>query len=106
MRESPAIDVIDFLLREGADIVAYDPQAMENARRIFDDRISYSSDGFTALEGVDALVVATEWNEFRHPDFEQLFQLMKGKVIFDGRNLFNPERMRALGFKYYGVGQL
>ena len=106
MRESPAIEVIDFLLQEGADIVAYDPQAMENARRIYDDRISYSSDSFTALEDADALVVATEWNEFRHPDFEQLFQLMKGKIIFDGRNLFDPERMRTLGFKYYGVGQI
>jgi len=105
MRESSVLDVINFLLDGGARITAYDPQAIENARRIYGDRIGYTGDSFSALEDAEALVVATEWNEFRHPDFNRMLNLMASPVIFDGRKLFDPTRMRELGFRYYGVGR-
>ncbi|HHE47047.1 MAG TPA: UDP-glucose 6-dehydrogenase, partial [Bacteroidetes bacterium] len=106
VRESPALDVVRFLLDAGADVTAYDPQAMDSARRIFRDGIRYASDCYDALKKADGLVVATEWNEFRRPDFDQMLELMGSPVIFDGRNLFDPERMRERGFKYYGVGRI
>ncbi|MDP8239843.1 MAG: UDP-glucose/GDP-mannose dehydrogenase family protein [Candidatus Hatepunaea meridiana] len=106
MRESPALEIIEFLLQAGAEIVTYDPEAIENARRLFGDKIIYVSNSFAALKEADALVVATEWNEFRRPNFEKMLELMRNPVIFDGRNLFKPERMQELGFVYYGVGQV
>lgn len=105
MRESPALDVINYLLEAEGEVIAYDPQAMETARNIYGDRIGYALDSYEALKDADALVVATEWNEFRNPDFEQMRDLMRDPVVFDGRNLFKPARMRALGFRYYSVGQ-
>ena len=78
---------------------------MENARRIFGKKIEYASDVYAALKDADALIVATEWNEFRRPDFVEMYESMKTPIIFDGRNLFDPEKMRDRGFYYYGVGR-
>ena len=94
------------MLKEGKHVIAYDPQAMKTARLMFNARIEYTSESYDALEGADALVVATEWNEFRTPDFELMHSLMKKPVVFDGRNLFQPEKLRNAGFIYYGVGQV
>lgn len=109
IRESPAINIIEFLIESGAEIVAYDPEATENARRQFNrfgNKISYAAESFDALKEADALIVATEWNEFRHPNFDSMLELMRNPVVFDGRNLFKADRMRKLGFIYYGVGQV
>ncbi|MCF7810743.1 UDP-glucose/GDP-mannose dehydrogenase family protein [bacterium] len=106
MRESPAIPVIAYLLENGAKVKAYDPQALRTARQIFNNQIEYSSESYITLKDADALVVATEWNEFRTPDFDLMYSLMKQHVVFDGRNLFHPEKLREAGFMYYGVGQV
>ena len=105
MREAPSITVIEALLAAGADVAAYDPQANESARRIFASRITLASDGYEALEGADALAILTEWNEFREPDFARMRELMRAPVVFDGRNLFDPAEMRALGFRYHSIGR-
>jgi UDPglucose 6-dehydrogenase len=105
MREAPSVEIIEGLLAKGARITAHDPVATENARRVFGNRITYAPTPYAAAEGVDALFIVTEWNEFRHPDFERLKHLMKAPVIFDGRNLFEPERMRARGFTYFCLGR-
>ena len=104
MRESPVLPVLDMLLEAGAVVNAYDPQGMENCRRLYGDRVRLTADCFAALKDADALVVATEWNEFRRPDLERMKRLMRGPVVFDGRNLFDPAQMKGLGFTYYGVG--
>jgi len=104
IRESPALSLVDFLLEAGAEVKAFDPQAMEMTRKKYGNRIQYMEDNYSALEGADALVVATEWNEFRKPVFERMHNLMSQPVIFDGRNLFDPKQMREFGFEYYGVG--
>ncbi len=103
-RESPAIALIDALLVAGASITVYDPQAMAGAKREYGNKIDYANDGYGALQGASALIIATEWNEFRHPDFLRIKTLLKNPVIFDGRNLFNPGHARELGFEYFGVG--
>jgi len=105
MREAPAITIVDTLISRGALIKAYDPKAMNEARRILGDKISYVSGNYEALEGADALILATEWNEFRRPDFERIKKLLKRPVIFDGRNQYNPERMYGNGFDYICVGK-
>ena len=105
MREAPAITIVEKLLAMGATVRAYDPEAVEPARRIFGDRITYTSHGYEALEGADALAVVTEWNEFREPDFGKIKQLLKSPVVFDGRNIYSPEHMRTLGFTYYSIGR-
>jgi UDPglucose 6-dehydrogenase len=105
MREAPSIEVIEGLLGKGAKVVAHDPVAERTARRYFGERIRYASLPYEALEGVDALFIVTEWNEFRHPDFERMKALMKTPVIFDGRNVYDPARMRELGFTYLGIGR-
>ncbi|WP_434386955.1 UDP-glucose dehydrogenase family protein [Melittangium boletus] len=105
MREAPSIEVIEGLLAKGAKVAAHDPVAERTARRVFGDRIRYTSLPYEALEGADGLFVVTEWNEFRHPDFERMKTLMKSPVIFDGRNIYDPERMRELGFAYMGLGR-
>ncbi|WNG23916.1 UDP-glucose/GDP-mannose dehydrogenase family protein [Cystobacter fuscus] len=105
MREAPSIEVIEGLLAKGAKVAAHDPVAERTARRVFGERIRYTQLPYDALEGVDALFVVTEWNEFRHPDFERMKKLMKTPVIFDGRNIYDPERMRELGFTYMGLGR-
>ncbi|HVG61999.1 MAG TPA: UDP-glucose/GDP-mannose dehydrogenase family protein [Hyalangium sp.] len=105
MREAPSIEIIEGLLAKGARIVAHDPVATNSARRMLGNRITYAPNPYAAAEGADALVIVTEWNEFRHPDFDRLKHLMKAPVIFDGRNLFEPERMRERGFTYFCLGR-
>jgi UDPglucose 6-dehydrogenase len=105
MREAPAIPIIERLLERGAKVRAYDPAAAPVARRIFDGRIALCEKSYDALAGADALAVVTEWNEFREPDFEKMRSLLKAPVIFDGRNIYSPEHMRALGFTYFSIGR-
>ncbi len=105
MREAPSIPIIEGLLARGAAVRAHDPEAMEMAASIFGNRISYHRLNYEALEGADALLIVTEWNEFRRPDFPRIKQLLKNPVIFDGRNVYDPQSMRDLGFTYYPIGQ-
>jgi UDPglucose 6-dehydrogenase len=105
MREAPAIDLIDGLLAGGAKVQAFDPEAMQVARKTFGGRIAYADSGYDALAGVDALAIVTEWNEFREPDFVRMRKLMRAPVIFDGRNLYSPAQMKAQGFTYYSIGR-
>lgn len=108
MREAPSLTVIRELTQLGAKIVAYDPEAMEVARKLFkntDVAIEFNESNYGALEGADALVIVTEWNEFRRPNFGRMAQLLKSPVVFDGRNIFEPGKMRRLGFTYYSVGR-
>ncbi|MHA7628120.1 UDP-glucose dehydrogenase family protein [Corallococcus sp. M7] len=105
MREAPSIEVIEGLIGKGATVIAHDPVAAHAAKRVFGDRIRYAELPYDALEGVDGLFVVTEWNEFRHPDFARMKSLMKTPVVFDGRNIFQPARMREQGFTYFGIGR-
>jgi UDPglucose 6-dehydrogenase len=105
MRDAPAITVIEALLKAGARVQAFDPEAMEEARKIFGDRIQYTHRNYDALHGASALLILTEWNEFRRPDFERIKKLLKSPVIFDGRNIFDPADLRKLGFQYYSIGR-
>jgi UDPglucose 6-dehydrogenase len=105
MRESPAIPLIEALLDAGATVRAHDPKAEQSARELFDDRIYYASGPYDALTGADALVIVTEWLIYRNPDFERILSLMRHPVIIDGRNLFDPGRMRALGIEHHGIGR-
>jgi UDPglucose 6-dehydrogenase len=105
MREAPAIPIIERLLARGVTVRAYDPAAAPVARGIFGNRITLCDKSYDALSGADALAVVTEWNEFREPDFAKMQSLMKAPVVFDGRNLYSPEQMRALGFTYFSIGR-
>lgn len=105
MREAPSVDIIQALLAEGATVQAYDPKATESAKRIFGDKVRYWTNAYDALEGADALLLLTEWNEFRRPDFDRIRSLLKAPVIFDGRNQYNTARMSERGFYYHGVGR-
>ncbi len=105
IREAPALYMIDALTAEGASITAFDPEAMENVQQQIGDKIAYSENQYDALKDADALVIATEWNEFRTPDFDKMLSLMNNKVIFDGRNLFDLPYMKELGFHYESVGR-
>jgi len=105
MREAPSLELIEGLLGKGARVSAHDPVAEHAARRILGDRIHYAESPYAALEGADALCIVTEWNDFRHPDFERMKSLMNAPVIFDGRNLFEPGRMRERGFVYSCIGR-
>jgi UDPglucose 6-dehydrogenase len=105
MRDAPAIPVIESLLAGGARVQAFDPEAMEEARKIFGDRIQYTHRNYDALHGAAALLILTEWNEFRRPDFERMRNLLAKPVIFDGRNVYDPIDVRKLGFTYYSIGR-
>jgi len=105
MREAPAIAIIDRLLALGARVRAYDPEANETARCIFGDRVTLCDKSYDALAGADAMALVTEWNNFREPDFEKMRSLLKAPVVFDGRNIYSPEHMRALGFTYFSIGR-
>ncbi|MFA5073013.1 MAG: UDP-glucose/GDP-mannose dehydrogenase family protein [Nitrospirota bacterium] len=105
MREAPSVKVISTLLRAGANIKAHDPVAMHEARKIFKKQIILHEDGYEALREADALAVITEWNEFRTPDFHKIKRLLKKPLIFDGRNIYNQEELRKMGFTYYGIGR-
>ena len=104
IREAPALILIDRLLAAGAQVRAHDPVAAENVRKIYGDKVTFCQTPYETLDSADALAIVTEWNEFRNPDFFVLKKLLKSPVIFDGRNLFDPERMRQLGFFYSGIG--
>ena len=104
MREAPSIRIIEGLLEAGGSVRAYDPVAIPHAKEIFGDRIEYAPNNYDAVEGADGLVIVTEWNEFRRPDFERLKGLLRSPVIFDGRNIYEPETLRRMGFEYYGIG--
>jgi UDPglucose 6-dehydrogenase len=105
IREAPALYNIDALVKEGAKIYAYDPEAMENVKNQIGDTITYCKDQYETLENADALLIATEWSLFRTPDFEKISELMKQKLIFDGRNLYDLDNMEQLGFKYISIGR-
>jgi UDPglucose 6-dehydrogenase len=105
MRDAPSITVIESLLKAGAKVHAFDPEATEEAQRIFGNRIQYAKRNYEALTGAAALLVLTEWNEFRRPDFVRIKRLLKSPVIFDGRNLYDPADIRRLGFQYYSIGR-
>ena len=105
MREAPAITIVEHLLDAGAKVRAYDPEAMAIARGIFGNRITFAKRSYDALVGADALAVVTEWSEFREPDFAKMRKLMQSPVVFDGRNVYNREQMKADGFTYYSIGR-
>jgi UDPglucose 6-dehydrogenase len=105
MREAPAISIIDQLLERGATVRAYDPEATHTARAIFGDRITLCDKSYDALTGADALAIVTEWNEFREPDFEKIRKSLNTPIVFDGRNIYSPEHMHALGFTYFSIGR-
>ena len=105
MREAPSIAIVHGVLAQGGRVVAYDPQAEKTARKVLDKQVSYANGAYEALKGADGLVIVTEWNEFREPDFERMRSLMRAPTIFDGRNLFTKEQMRAEGFTYISIGR-
>jgi UDPglucose 6-dehydrogenase len=105
MRESPALTLIEALLGAGATVVAHDPVAMSEARRRLGDRIEYARSNYDALDGADALVVVTDWNEYRHPDFARIKAALARPIIIDGRNLYDPSKMSTLGFTYLSIGR-
>jgi UDPglucose 6-dehydrogenase len=105
IREAPALYLIEELLKAGATVTAFDPEAMKNVRDVVGDKISFTENQYDALNNCDALLIATEWSEFRTPDFEKMTQRMKSKVIFDGRNVFDLSQMKDLGFYYESIGR-
>ncbi len=105
MREAPSIKIIDGLLSHGARVQAYDPEAGPVAKKLFRSKVTFAGRSYEALAGADALAIVTEWNEFREPDFGRMRRLMRSPTIFDGRNLYAPEQMRALGFTYLSIGR-
>jgi len=105
IREAPALDNIEAMLKEGVIVKTHDPEAMENVKRILGNSITYCSNPYEAAQDADAIFIATEWPEFRTPDFEKLSKILKDKVIFDGRNLYDLQMMNELGYKYYSIGR-
>lgn len=105
IREAPALFVIEGLLKKGATVAAYDPKAMDHARLTLPASVIWARTSYEALEGADALLLATEWNEFREPDFGRMKSLMRRPLIFDGRNIYNPNTVKAAGFEYVGIGR-
>jgi len=105
IRESPSVYLIEKLLHEGAVIRAYDPAAMDETRKKLGRKITYASNPYEAIKGADAMVLMTEWSEFHLPDFTKMAGLIKGKVLFDGRNIYDPAEVKKAGFRYYGIGR-
>jgi len=105
IREAPALYNIEELLAAGATVCAYDPEAMDNVKRLLGDKIKYAEDEYEALRGADALLIVTEWPVFRNPEFEKIEELLPSKLIFDGRNLYDLEQMESLGFRYISIGR-
>jgi len=105
IREAPALTLVEELLERGAEVAAYDPQAMRNAREVLGDRVRFAASPYDAVEDADAMVLVTEWTEFREPDFPRMLKIMRRPVIFDGRNVFNPAKLRSAGFSYHGIGR-
>lgn len=105
IREAPALYIIEKLVEKGATISAYDPEAMNNVSQILGDKIHYAADQYQALENADALIINTEWSVFRTPDFEKMSALLKSKTIFDGRNVYDTDKMKSLGYYYNSIGR-
>lgn len=106
MREAPSITIIQNLLKHGAQVIAYDPIAMENAKKVLPSSVTYANDPYQASHKADAVCIITEWNEFRHLDLVRLAKNLSSRVIFDGRNIYEPTRVKQLGFMYYGIGRM
>ena len=105
MRESPSLALIDAVLAAGGTVVAHDPAAMEEAKRRMGDRVTYAATNYEALTGADALVIVTDWNEYRHPDFRRMKEALRQPIVIDGRNLYSPEKLASLGFTYRSFGR-
>ncbi len=106
IREAPALSIIDALTKAGATVIAYDPEAMPNVKGQIGDKIQYATNQYDALQNANALIIATEWSEFRTPDFEKMDQQLKSnKFVFDGRNLFDVEKMKDFGYHYDSIGR-
>jgi UDPglucose 6-dehydrogenase len=105
IREAPALEMIDALVSRGAKVQCYDPEAMPNVQRLIGDKAVFAEKMYAALDGADFLVIATEWPEFRTPDFAKIEALLKEKVIFDGRNVFELDTVRKHGYTYYSIGR-
>jgi UDPglucose 6-dehydrogenase len=105
VREAPAFSMIDALLAKGATVTAFDPEGMENTKKVYQNKIGFVDNQYAALQNADALIIATEWNEFRTPDFEKISTTLKNKIIFDGRNLFELSQIEKLGFQYVSIGR-
>ena len=105
MREAPSVPLIHGILAAGAEVHAYDPEAMAMAKKTFGSKVHLAASSYAALTGADALALVTEWNEFREPDFARMRKLMRSPVIFDGRNIYNPEQIKAQGFSYFSIGR-
>ncbi|MCH7571078.1 MAG: UDP-glucose 6-dehydrogenase, partial [Deltaproteobacteria bacterium] len=102
---APSAVAIEDLLIRGARVQAYDPEAMAEAKKVFGDRIRYANRNYEALQGADALLIITDWNEFRRPNFQRIKEFLKSPVVIDGRNLYDPAEMRRMGFTYYSIGR-
>ena len=105
VRDAPAIDLIEQLLAGGAHVTVYDPEAMGNVRALYGDRLAYAATSLDAIDGADCLAILTEWGDFRQPDFGEMSRRMATRLIFDGRNLYSPQEMRARGFAYHSIGK-
>jgi UDPglucose 6-dehydrogenase len=105
IREAPALHMIEELIKEGCIVSAFDPEAMNNVKRLIGDKIAYGNNEYDVLKDADCLLIATEWALFRTPDFEKMIRLMKEAVIFDGRNLYEPDHMEEMNFEYYSIGR-
>src|SRR5262245_10777876 len=105
IREAPSLALIDALLQDGVSLRVHDPEAMANVRSLYGDRLIYCERAHAALEEADGLAIVTEWQEFRNPDFESMYGLMRQAVIFDGRNLYEPKTLHRHGFTYYPLGR-
>ena len=105
IREAPALEIIDYLISNGATVSAFDPEANKNVQNLLGDKITYGENQYDCLQNADALIIATEWNEFRTPDFDKIFTLLKEPLVFDGRNLFDVTSMEEKGFIYFSIGR-
>ena len=105
MRDAPSLVIIDELVKAGATVTGYDPVAIPECKRRIADKINYATDPYDAIKDVDALLLVTEWKEFRVPKWTEMENLMKNKLIFDGRNIYDPEDMKKWGWIYYGIGR-
>ena len=105
IREAPALYLIEALLAAGATVAAFDPEAMRNVKQVVGEKITYVESQYEALQDADALLIATEWSEFRTPNFDKISSLLKNKAIFDGRNLFDLNQMKDLGYHYVSIGR-
>jgi len=105
IREASSIILIEKLLKAGSRVRAYDPAAINETKKLFGNRIEYAGDPYEAVVNTDAVALMTEWSEFHLPDFKRIAELVKNKVIFDGRNIYDPAQLRKLGFTYFGIGR-